>query len=245
MSNSCLTTGEFLTQTGTEFVTFGANSTGDVEVAAVPGAPGGTIVIGGVTLISVAGARTSGSDDFSLASGTTTGIAQEIVDCISDAANSFTTLVTASIRTPGLSIVDLVSVSTGVYSELPLTTNDAVSFVLSAATLEGGAAQLDSIITTTCSMMGDCWGEKKSYGHLYRAAHFATVQSGGETGAVSSKSIDKISVSYATTAPSDPDYGTTKWGRLYLALYKTLPILPQTGRSDDAMIGLVGGGWWW
>lgn len=242
MAASCLTLAEFLSATGTEFQTFGGASTGTIEVASV-GAPGDTIDIGGVTLTSVAGARTSGSDDFSLASGTTLGVAQSIVDALTDAANSFTTLVTASIQIPGVPVVQLTSVSTGYYSTLPLVTSAAAVYVLSGATLTGGADQLTTIIDSTCNMLGDCWGTKKSQGHLYLAAHFATIASGGAGGPVTSRSIDKISESYAVAPPSDPDLGSTKWGLLYLALKKTLPNLGiAVGRSNLGLIGTGGCG---
>ena len=241
--SSCLTVAEFLQMTGVEFTTFGAASTGTVTVAGVPGAPGGTITIGGVVLTSVAGARTPGSDDFSLASGTVTGVAADIVAAINDSANSFTSTVTAAIQTAGLAIVSLTSVATGYYSLLPIATSDATNFVLSHSTLEGGDEQLTYVIDGTCLMLGDCWTTKKIYAHAYLAAHFATVQGGGETGAVASKTIDKISTSYATTPPSDPDLGSTKWGRLYLALRKSVTILPVSGRSDEMLVGVVGR-WW-
>lgn len=240
MANACLTQAEFLSLTGTEFVTFGANSTGNITVASV-GSPADTIVLGGVTLTAVSGARTSGSDDFSLASATAAGIAQSIVDAIQDAANSFTSVVTASLRTPGLAIVDLVSVSTGVYSLIPISTGQPLVYVLSDTTLTGGDQQLDSILTATCAMINPtCWGVKRSFAHWYLTAHFLTIASGGAGGTVASKSIDKISISYAVTPPSDPELGATKWGLLYLALRDSLPrIGAVAGRSDNPLLGVI------
>lgn len=242
MAASCVTIAEFISATGTEFQTFGAASTGTIQVDSV-GAPGDTITIGGVVLTAVAGARTSGSDDFSLASGTTLGVAQSITDALTDAANGFTALVSAAIQIPGVPIVQLTSVSTGYYSTLPLVTSAAAVYVLSAATLTGGADLLTTILDSTCQMLGDCWGTKKSWGHIYLAAHFVTIADGGAGGPVASRSIDKISESYAVQPPSDPDLGSTKWGLLYLALRKTLPNLGiAVGRSNFSRIGIVGGG---
>jgi hypothetical protein len=240
MSAACVTTAEFLSWSGTEFVTFGANSTGNIEVASV-GAPAATITIGGVVLTAVAGARTSGSDDFSLVTATVGGVAQSIVDCINDPLNSLTAIVTASIRTPGLAFVDLTSVSTGIYSLLPIVTDAAAVYVLSDVTLTGGDEMLVDIITCTCQMLDPtCWGVKRSCAHEYLAAHFITVASGGSGGTVASKSIDKISISYAVTPPSDPDLGSTKWGVLYLALRQSIVRFGAvSGTTGNAWLGVV------
>jgi len=50
---------------------------------------GASFTINGITLTAVAGARTPGSDDFSVASGTIAGITADMVAAITDAANSF------------------------------------------------------------------------------------------------------------------------------------------------------------
>lgn len=244
MAASCVTALEFIQATGTEFLSFGVASTGTVTVASV-GAPGDTISVGGQTLTAVAGARTSGADDFSLASGTVTGVARSIVDAIDDASNSFTTLVTAAIQIPGTAVVVLTTVSLGYYSTLPFTTSAAAVYELDPddGNLTGGADLLTTVLDSTCQMLGDCWGAKKSWGHVYLAAHFATVAQGNAGGPVSSRSIDKISESYAVQPPSDPDLGSTKWGLLYLALRKTLPnIGAAVGRTNRGLIGVVGGG---
>ena len=52
-------------------------------------AAGVTFTINGITLTAVAGARTPGSDDFSIASGTAAGVVADIVAAINDPANSF------------------------------------------------------------------------------------------------------------------------------------------------------------
>ena len=222
MSAACLTTTEFLTLTGTEFVSFGPASTGNITVASV-GAPGDTLTLGGVVLTAVAGARTPGSDDFSLASATAAGVAQSIADAIADPLNSLTAILTASLRTPGLAIVDLVSVLTGPYSLLPIETDAALVYVLSDVTLTGGDEQLNEIVSCSCQMLDPtCWGAKRSCAHHYLAAHFITVAEGGSGGTVASKSIDKISISMAVATPTDTDFSTTEWGRMYLALKRSI-----------------------
>lgn len=242
MANTCLTPAEFLKKTGTEFSTFGAQSTGTIQVDAVPLA-GATITIGGVVLTAVAGARTSGSNDFSIDSGTDLGVAEEIVAAISDPLNGFHTFVTAAIQITGIPIVLLTTVTTGFYSTIPFSTSDAVSFVLSGTELCGGEEELVNILQATCAMLGGCWGDKKSYGHCYLAAHFLTVASNGAGGPVSSRTIDRISEAYAVSPATDPELGTTKWGLLYLSLRKTLPNIGiAVGRSGNGFIGIVGGG---
>lgn len=241
MSANCLGVAQFLQQTGTDFSTFGVQSTGTIEVASV-GAPGDTLTIGGVVLTAVAGARTSGSNDFSLASGTALGVAQSIVEAITDAANGFTALVTAAIQIPGVPTVMLTSVATGYYSTLPIATSDALVYVLSGSQLEGGDLLIEDILASTCSMLGDCWGNKKSYAHLYLTAHFLTVAAGGESGPVSSRKIDRIAESYATATPTDPELGSTKWGRLYLALRATVVNIGAVVGRGTPVGFVVGGG---
>jgi len=249
MAASCVTPAAFLAATGTEFTDLGVASTGTVTVASV-GSPAETITVGGVALTAVAGARTPGSDDFSLSSGTVLGVAQSIVDAVNDAANSFATLVTATLLTPGLPVLQLTSVSTGYHSTLPFVTDAPAVYDLDpdGGSLSGGEVMVTTILDSTCAMLGPCWGTKKSWAHIYLAAHFATISEGGAGGPVSSRSIDKISESYAIQPPSDPDLGSTKWGLLYLALRATVPNIGATsgeaGRGLGALYGVYGVGRW-
>ena len=238
MSNSCLTLEGFLTWSGTEFVTFGANSTGDIEVSTT-GLVGETITVGGVVFTGVAGARTSGSNDFSIDPASAALLAVELVAALSDPLNGAAAIVTTTLRTPGVAIVDLTSVSTGVYSLIPVETNTPATYVLSAATLTGGDEMLVDLLTCTCAMLpAACWGNKRSCAHEYLAAHFITVASGGSGGTVSSKKIDKISISYAVSPPSDPDLGSTKYGLLYLALRQSIVRFGAVSGNSN-MVGWV------
>jgi hypothetical protein len=67
----------------------------DVGVSPVP--PGQVVSIGGVSLTSVAGARTPGSDDFDGSLGTVALIAADMVSAINDPSNSFSTFVSAQL----------------------------------------------------------------------------------------------------------------------------------------------------
>lgn len=81
----------------------------------------------------------------------------------------------------------------------------------------------------------EAWGIKASDGHLLVAAHFATVyldpsSSAAQSGNVASRSIGSISVSYAVAASDDPLFGTTKYGREFLALKRGIIVAPVCGR---------------
>ena len=72
------------------------------------------------------------------------------------------------------------------------------------------------------------YGNKTRRAHAMLAAHYLTLQglvSGGEGGVPSSKSAGDISVSYAVTAlpAGDSLFATTKYGRMFLELTKTVP----------------------
>jgi hypothetical protein len=68
-----------------------------VTVIAAPIAAGSTLTINGVTLTAVAGARTSGANDFNGSLGTASAIAAEIVAALNDGANSFSTFITPTV----------------------------------------------------------------------------------------------------------------------------------------------------
>lgn len=110
-------------------------ATGTVTVTGVTAA-GQTITINGTVLTAVAGARTPGSDDFSISSGTAAGIAADIDAAINDGANSFTGIVTSSVAS---NVVTLTAVPAGdAGNAITLATSDAGNFTLSGANLTGG-----------------------------------------------------------------------------------------------------------
>lgn len=109
-------------------------------------------------------------------------------------------------------------------------------------------AVLDELIEVAGTMINvGCWGSKASKGHAALAAHLATtVQSNQQqqgqdpVGPIGSRSIGSISVGYTSkrledgisvVTPSDPELGTTTYGRLYLILRKSLFILPLAARA--------------
>lgn len=120
----------------------GADSfaSGTVTVNAAPLATGDTITIGGVALTGTAGSRTSGSNDFSVSSGTADGIAAEIADALNDSANSFAALVTASVLANQITITAVAAGSAGNSITLATSTTPAGNLTPSGATLTGGGA---------------------------------------------------------------------------------------------------------
>lgn len=95
----------------------------------------------------------------------------------------------------------------------------------------------ETILELTGSMISiDCWGVKASRGHLLLAAHFLKLlaDSGGGAsagGPLAGRGLGKISESYAVATQADAELASTTYGQLYLALRKSLFLLPITGRA--------------
>lgn len=92
----------------------------------------------------------------------------------------------------------------------------------------------EMLLDITGSMISiACWGTKASDGHLLLAAHYLQIFADDNTagGPVASRAIGKISESYAVAPQADAELATTKFGLLYLALRKTLFLLPISGRA--------------
>jgi len=123
----------YLTIGGTP--SYEVTATGTVTVAAFPVPAGQTLTIGGVTLTSVAGARTSGNNDFNGSLGTTDAIASDITDAINDFNNSLNGTVTATVVGSVITITSDVGGALG--NAVTLTTSTA-TLTLSGATLAGG-----------------------------------------------------------------------------------------------------------
>lgn len=77
------------------------------------------------------------------------------------------------------------------------------------------------------------WGDKADLGQSYLAAHYLVLGSKTEagssapTGAVASRSVDGVSISYANPTINDGSaayYMSTAYGQRYLAIRKTLGI---------------------
>ena len=123
-----------LTVTGTPDP--GIKSSGTVQVLSVPVTAGTIITIRGDALTAIAGARTSGSNDFDGSLGTVDLVAAEINAAINDAANAFSVSVDATVITD---TITLEAVAAGVWGDgITLSSSSGVFFTLSGISLSGG-----------------------------------------------------------------------------------------------------------
>lgn len=224
MAERCATLAEFLVQ-APEFKSVGPVSTGTITVDVQP-APGDEITISNMFVAPPVVETLVADTDFAIGA-----------DVDETAANISTALnvgLPSTLVDSGFlgNIVYLNSKTTGSCTLYGLTTDNAVAFILSSPTLEGGDAIVDFELECACSQINiECWGIKSDCAHIYLTGHFMAVRTGiGASGIVNNKKIDQIQVGFAVTAPSDAELGSTKWGRSYLLLKRTLLILPVPGR---------------
>lgn len=106
----------------------------------------------------------------------------------------------------------------------------------------GVAASIVDVVTHDMMDAG-AWGARLHSGHLNLAAHWLSVaiDSAGSAGAVTARTVDKVSESYATVGgTSDAEFGGTKYGRIYLSLRGRLtPAIShgETSRGWEASGG--------
>lgn len=150
------------------------------------------------------------------------------------AANLAAAMASSAVVTAGAvdSVVYVQSKKTGPFGLLGITSSDELEIEPSGPTLTGGDVQVEMFRECACSMINlECWGDKASCAHVYLTGHFFLVAQGQETGPVTARTLDKLSESYASTANADTEFGTTKYGRLYLMLRKTLIVPPIVARA--------------
>lgn len=207
----------------------GPSSTGSITVATVPVPPGATLTYKGLTLTAVAVARTPGSNDFDGSLATVALVAAEIQASLADAANSWLTTMTGTVSADVLS---LTTVGTGSDTVDALASSDAS---MTTTGLEGGDFAIQTYVDLAASMVNvDCWGEKTCDGTRFLTLHFLASTFGGIPGGKptgSSIKIKGIAKTYAVAAPTDPLFGATKWGHMYLMLYDTVFCSGTTGGS--------------
>lgn len=225
---ACVTVTKFLSIVP-ELATFGGPGAGTVSFVNPTVAPD-TFTVGAAIGTATAGARVAGTDTWST-SGATSAQLASFVAMLNDIAASFAAIVSGLATAPTVALVT--SVATGVAGDIAWSTSDPTDIVLDPlVALSGGTDQIDFYLDCACSMVNaQCWGSKFECGVIYLAAHLMTVANGGETGAVTSKKIDKISVGYASTSfdTSDAAFSSTKYGRNYLALRETIIVFPVVG----------------
>lgn len=224
MAQRCATLAEFVDLVP-EFLTLGDASTATLVVAVQP-APGDTITL---------------SDPYAFPPVVETleaGVDYAIGATVEDTASNIATALAAGTLTTAQaqgSTVYVSSVKTGAAGGVVVSTSNSVALVWSGSALAGGDALVLFALDCSCSMINlECWGTKASCASIYLAAHVLTVAGGGEQGPVNMKKIDKIQVSYSATGLAtgvDANFGSTRWGRLYLAMKKTIFIAPFAARS--------------
>lgn len=75
---------------------------------------------------------------------------------------------------------------------------------------------------------GDCYDDAVTFHVLHNVQNFVlTGGAGGAAGEISSVSVGSVSVSYATSGTESASaYGSTAWGRQYLALLRAIKPTP-------------------
>lgn len=221
MANRCATLAEFIAN-APEFLNFGEASDGTLTIVTQP-SPGDSITLQTRFGVPVVTETLVADTDFDIG-GTTTITATNIATALNLGA-----LAAAD------SSANVVSILTGEgpIGSLALSSSVPSVLVWDETPMAPGAGIVQTMLDCTCQMINlECWGEKADCAHRYLTGHFLAMQGGGsgEGGAVSSRKIDKLSISFAVSPPSDADLGNTKWGRMYMALKSTLLLLPIVGR---------------
>lgn len=91
----------------------------------------------------------------------------------------------------------------------------------------------NEVLDAAGAAVGELWGSIRSTGHMARTAHMLTVlgksATGSEGGPVTARSISGLSISYAATSfdASEAALSSTKWGRMYLDLKKSVLVVPM------------------
>lgn len=163
----------------------GAAAQGTVTVTAANVDPGDSITIDGLyTFTAVAGPRTSGSDDFSLDSGTDIGIAADLAAAINDPANQAGALVGVLTASAALAVVTLDADQDGTAGNLVLSTSDATAFAVvgMAGGVDAGALTAADANLNSQDVLG-----LLSYGSLVAPA--GTLQLADINGALTTGSI--------------------------------------------------------
>lgn len=213
----------------------GPPSTGTLSVVATPVPPGTTITYQGHTLTAVAVARTSGANNFDGSLGSTAAIAADILAALADPANAWQAIVAAELAGSTISIT---TIEDGYDSEGALSSSHAS---ITTTGLDGGSTLVDELVALAASMVAvTVWGEKTHSATQYLALHFlAQLDStiAGGNAPVASVKIADIAKTYAVATPGDALYGSTSWGRMYLALYETVYSGGLTGAHCLGVVG--------
>lgn len=228
MSARCATLGEFL-DFAPEFRTAGPTST--AKIVANAGTVGDRFILESAQFPNVILQFTAVASSPNLGTEYLAGTPAETAESLAASINAqgqFMTATTSDI------FVFLESVQTGVDGLHLISDKPAGAFVFQTGnSLTGGDILIRTTLECACSQINiECWGGKADCAHLYLTAHMLSLAIGAESGPVSSRTIDKISESYAiaTASGSDADLSSTRWGRLYAQMRRSLFVAPLPGR---------------
>jgi len=222
LGTACATVEQFLA-IAPEFETFGGASQGTIELTDLT-VEGDTLTIGDVTLTGVEGV--AGDNEWSV-DGTLLDQSQSILAAIlaSDLVNYLT-----AVKLFGLNKIKVTTLEEGLNSAYPWSTTSTSITLSPTDKLEGGECDIAFYLKVACSKLNkSCWGVKTLPASIYIAAHLMTIASSDDNGVATSRNISAISEGYSYQAPTgknDPYWSNTPWGRLYLALWQTIPKFP-------------------
>jgi hypothetical protein len=221
----------------------GPRATATISVATYPVPAGTTVTAGSLVLTAANVARTSGANNFRGNAGSAAAVAADIAAAINDTANTFAAASwSASVDGSG-SVVDVVG-ATGPDGDVTLVSSHASIVV---AGFSGGAAWVDHALGFAEMFLdASCWGNWLNTGSIYLAGHVLTQIPGGLAaglgGNTTSVSIGAISKSFSVAAPTDPQFGLSSWGKLYLTLAESVYCAPGgVAGAGGIPLGIAGG----
>lgn len=223
------------------FGTFGGASSGSVTVSLQPVA-GQTFTITDASVFPnavttyTATAGVPGAQEFAIGADMTETATNLAAAIEADAARL------ARAQSSG-SVVQLQTETVGPNSEHTLSQTGGWLTLPDPAQLDGGSDVIDCVIDCVCASFSlECWGDQALCASTYLILHDLTVQQGGqEKGALKRKKIDKIETEHEIKSVTELDgnYTSTKWGRLYLQLLESRPIVGVAGRRKNCPVGIL------
>jgi len=222
-------------------------ATGTATVVTAPLAIGDTLTIGGFALIGICGPRTSGSNDFNIASLSPAALAVEIAAAINDPANAFAALVTATVVGATITLSAATPGAGGNAITLGATTTPAGNITVSGATLTGGGSSgtevaLGELLIEDCALVASAAGGYNLYADT---VNHVRVQGGTFRGSSSTASVQALNcaalrlfgveqvvdmnLSYDTTADRPSDLSCAY-------------LLSGCGEVGDVLCSLLGAG---
>jgi hypothetical protein len=222
-------------------------ASGTVTVNTAPLAVGDVVTINGVPLTGVTGTRTSGANDFSVAGGTTDALAGEIAAALNDVANSFSTLVEASVVGSVITLTAVTAGSGGNSITLTVTTVPVGGLAVSGATLTGGGAA-GTVLGSGGIVIEDCTLKASAVGTFQIRAdtsNYIDVRGGTFRGSASTSETNIANCARFTLSGVD-------WVNDLNLTYNTGTDQPSDtssayevtscGRINDSLVSLTGAG---